>query len=227
MKSNRSKEPAAGIVAGSHSHQLLLRALKKKAKIERKSLVPILNKISEPGTASQLNKLYSNHKLQAPKKLTPETALALISSCGLSQDDYQTIRNVAKSHNANIFPSYHQVLQAKKECLPKNIIVGESYADQPLQDLLDHTASRFLNIDKIKDSISGIIEPDPQTNELVIDLSLRCKWGLDGSTGQAQYKQALNSASDDKTLFSIMLVRLDLSHNKVIEYSKLFKIIAF
>lgn len=148
--------------------------------------------------------------------LSSETAVALISSCGLSQDDYQTIRNVAKAHHADIFPSYHKVLKAKKECLPDNIETNEFYADQPLQNLLDHTARRILNIDTIKDTISGIIEPHSDTNELVLDLDLHCKWGFDGSTGQSQYKQrSTNDYFDDKSLFSIMLVPLDLSDKKV------------
>lgn len=212
----RSKDRAAGILANSNSNQKLLRALVKSSKKSRKSLVPILNKLSQPGNATKVNNMISNSKKQTPIMLSAETALALISSCGLSQDDYQTIRNVAKSHQADIFPSYHQVLKAKKECLPTNIEVTDTCAEQALQNLLDHTSQRLVSIDSIRETIFGTIEPDKNNNELVLELNLRCKWGFDGATGQSQYKQRFSdNSSDDKCLFSIMLVPLDLSDEKV------------
>lgn len=42
---------------------------------------------------------------QTPKMLTSAIALALISIFNLSQDNYQTIRKVAKAHHTDIFPS--------------------------------------------------------------------------------------------------------------------------
>lgn len=215
--SKRSKERVSRILANENSNQKLLRGLIKSSKKYRKSLIPLLTQVTEPGSGSKMTKLLKAN-IQTPKMLTPETALALISTCSLSQDDYQTIRNVAKAHQADIFPSYHKVLKAKKECLPDNIDVEETYADQPLQNLLDHTVTRILNIDTVKDTISGFVEPNLETSELVFDLNLHSKWGFDGSTGQSQYKQCLSNNTaglDDKSLFSIMLVPLDLSDEKV------------
>ncbi|CAF0958103.1 unnamed protein product [Brachionus calyciflorus] len=113
--SKRSKDRVARILANENSNEKLLRSLIKSSKKYRKSLIPLLSQITEPGSASKMTKVLKANS-QTPKMLTAETALALISICSLSQDDYQTIRNVTKAHHADIFPSYHKVLKAKKEC---------------------------------------------------------------------------------------------------------------
>lgn len=214
MKSKRSKDREARVLANANSNQKLFRALIKSSKKERKSLAPLLNQVTEPGSATKLMNFIAAKK-KSPKMLAPETALALISSIGLSRDNYQTMRNVAKAHHADIFPSYRKVLEAKKECYPTNIEITETTAQQPLQDLLDHTAKRIVSIDSIKQTICGTVEPNAN-NDLAVDLKLTCKWGFDGATGQSQYKQRFESDSaEDKSLFSVMLVPLDLSDGKV------------
>ena len=116
---------------------------------------------------------------------------------------------MAKAHNADIFPTYQNVLSSKKVCYPENISVSETTAEQPLQNLLDHTSMRLVNSELVKERIlkqAKVIDGD-----LVTELCLYCKWGFDGATGQSQYKQHFNtSESTDKSLFSTMLVPLDL-----------------
>ena len=217
--SRRSKDRAAGILVNANSNEKLLRALQKSSKKYRKSLIPLLNKVTEPGSANKLTKLIQSVEKQQPKMISPETALALISSCGLSQDDYQTIKNVAKTHHANIFPSYHKVLEAKKQCYPENIQINETTAQQPLQYLLEHTTKRLVSVNEIKETIFGKTEPGTDSNVLGVDLELSCKWGFDGATGQSQYKQRfLDDISDDKSLFSVMLVPLELKYGNVFIY---------
>ena len=101
------------------------------------------------------------------------------------------------------------VLNSKKVCYPENISVSETTAEQPLQNLLDHTSMRLVNSELVKERIlrqAKLIDGD-----LVTELCLYCKWGFDGATGQSQYKQNFNtSESTDKSLFSTMLVPLDL-----------------
>lgn len=216
LKSRRSKERDAGSLANNNTNEKILRALTKSAKKNRKSLVPILNKVYQPGSATQISQLISRCEKNNPKMLSPETALALISSCGLSQDDYQTIRNVAIAHNADIFPTYHKVLAVKKECYPSNIQTTETSATQSLQKLLEHTANRILKIDEVKKQILGDCETNRSYLERTKELSLKCKWGFDGSTGQSRYKQHFSDlSSDDRSLFSVMIVPLDLSDGKI------------
>ncbi|CAF1105542.1 unnamed protein product [Brachionus calyciflorus] len=97
---------------------------------------------------------------QSLRNISPETAVALITVCSLSQDDFQKIRNLRKAHGANIFPPYSKVLAAKKECYTNNSNINETPVEQPLQDLLDHTAKRLLEIDCVKESINWLIDPN-------------------------------------------------------------------
>lgn len=116
-KSPYSKAKAIRALSNRYSNELLLLSLTKSSKKHRKSLEPILKKVATPGSAHQVTQLISSAEKQAPKKLLPEIALALISSCNLSQDDYQKIRNVTIAHNVHIFPTYHEILAAKKSVI--------------------------------------------------------------------------------------------------------------
>lgn len=78
---------------------------------------------------------------------TENEALALIIiNCRLSVDQYQTLRIGAKDRDANIYPNYHKLLDAKALCYPENIIITEKSAEVRLQSLLDHTVSRLANV---------------------------------------------------------------------------------
>ena len=74
----------------------------------------------------------------------------------------------------NLYPSYHKVLAAKKECIP-NSIVSDYQAEVELQDLMDHTAKRLMKVSEMPDGA---------------ELQLLSKVGFDGSSGQSVYKQA-------------------------------------
>ena len=108
-KSQRSKERAAKILSDGKNFGHLYRALQKSAKKSRKSLVPVLDRLNKPGSGREVSNIISKSN-QQPTMLSTQTALALIASCSLSQTDYQKIRNIAKSHNADIFPPYRHVI---------------------------------------------------------------------------------------------------------------------
>jgi hypothetical protein len=112
LQSSRGKDRAAKAISDEKSLGLIFHALKKSAKKRRKSLVPVLNRVSSQGAASKLTNFISKAERVTLISLTCETALALIVACNLSQDDYQRIRNVAKAHNADIFPTYQNVLNS-------------------------------------------------------------------------------------------------------------------
>nr|CAI5861412.1 unnamed protein product [Callosobruchus analis] len=73
---------------------------------------------------------------------TPEEALALIVDTDLTKEDYIKIHRGAKLRGANLYPPYNAISQMKQTCYPANIIVTESEAKIPLQNLLDHTVNR-------------------------------------------------------------------------------------
>lgn len=130
---------------------------------------------------------------------TPDEALALIIDLKLSVHQYEQLRVQAKARRANIYPLYRDVLEAKKKCYPEAVKVSEGCAEVDIQSLLNHTTERL--IDSIK-------EKNIQNDG---DLTLLCKWGCDGSSGQSEYKQVFNTKGiSDANLFLITLVPIQL-----------------
>lgn len=127
---------------------------------------------------------------------SPEEALSLLIDCKMSRKSYNLLRAASKKKGHNIYPQYHNLLEAKKLTYPKNIKAEERICQVPLQDLLNHTATRILQT--IKDSVEG-------------KFALICKWGFDGSSGQSQYKQSWEEeGSSDESVFLSSLVPLKL-----------------
>ena len=75
--------------------------------------------------------------------MTPEDGLALKIQCNLSDTQYQLIRN-------DIFPSLKSIQSVKSSCYPQETEITETSALCNLQSLLDHTASRILQLDSQK-----------------------------------------------------------------------------
>lgn len=73
-----------------------------------------------------------------------DEALAMMVDGNLSTYQYETIQRQAKSRNANIYPPYYRILEAKKMCYPlkKAISISDICVNIDLQHLLDHTATR-------------------------------------------------------------------------------------
>ena len=52
-----------------------------------------------------------------PVKMSTDTALALKVQCGLSDSQYQLLRNAALQHNSDIFPTLKNINQEKSKAL--------------------------------------------------------------------------------------------------------------
>lgn len=63
-------------------------------------------------------------------------------------------------------------------CYPSNMQISEHRYEIPLQNLLDHTVLRILQINKIK-----------KLEKNVDNFKIFYKWRCDGSSGHSQYKQ--------------------------------------
>lgn len=112
-------------------------------------------------------------------------------------------RHGAKQLNADIYPSYHNILTAKKRCYPKNVLVTQDCAEVKLQDLLDHTAVRLI---QVQEPVLSMTE-----EKHLKSLMLLSKWGFDGSSGQSQYKQRTEQEDfSDSDIFFTSLVPLQL-----------------
>lgn len=82
--------------------------------------------------------------------------------------------------------------------------------------MLDHTAERLITL---QEPVISTLQPAlvEKLTLTLITLTLITKWSCDGSSGQAQYKQRLNSCEDESTdysnsdLFMISLVPVILT----------------
>ncbi|KAG5886038.1 hypothetical protein JTB14_000017 [Gonioctena quinquepunctata] len=132
-------------------------------------------------------------------RLTEDKALSLLTEAKLTMFQYNIIRSNALEESCNLYPNYEFVIKAKKKCYPDNILITESSAEIQLQSLLDHTIKR-LGL-ALGDVFSGL-------TEIKLDnIWLMSKWGCDGTSGQAEYKQSFEHSctSDDSSFVSSLV----------------------
>ncbi|XP_012564316.3 uncharacterized protein LOC105848674 isoform X1 [Hydra vulgaris] len=142
------------------------------------------------------------------KKYTPDEGLALIIDGGMSKSTYQLMRNGAEERDCHIYPSYNNIRLSKAKCYSENIFVDDYSAHVPLQELLKHTVKRLCEVQApvISTMLDGLTR-----------LTLRCKAGFNGATGQSMYKQISSEEAGDRnlkkeeSLFITCLAPLELS----------------
>lgn len=165
------------------------------------------------GSPSKAEKYRKSLEFVSETILSGDKALSLLIEQKLSRSQYEGLRNISLENNCKLYPSYKNVLIAKRKCYPDklSITVTECSAEIKLQALLDHTVGRILStqMDVIK-SLSS---------EKLSNLNLICKWGCDGSSGQSIYKQKFSDddgSKSDANIFLTSFVPLQLiSENEV------------
>ena len=137
----------------------------------------------------------SKNKCSEPIMTSPEEALALKIHCDLSDNQYQMIRNASIQQNANIFPSLHNILEAKTKCYPNDLKVTETSAECSLQNMVDHTLNSVISLseDKMKEQFSSL------NGDENIKGTFYVKVGFDGSSSQSIYKQRYDDTDIDKS----------------------------
>ncbi|KAF2893267.1 hypothetical protein ILUMI_12906, partial [Ignelater luminosus] len=130
--------PAKSAEELSFATQVTLRAQGLRTAAE---MVKRVSECSE--NAQQLKKAITQSK-KSPIKLTSDKALASFVQKKLTKNQYVAIHTETKTHNADIYPTYAELLLAKKRCYPENISVTEVSAEIVLQSLLDHTVRRIM-----------------------------------------------------------------------------------
>ncbi|XP_028146043.1 uncharacterized protein LOC126891809 [Diabrotica virgifera virgifera] len=204
----RSKRRKTSKLSSTFETEELTLAARRKLKTEGKDDAAKL--VSEalltPTRAGKIRTAWQ--KTQKSKKiipLTPDEALSVMIESKDTKHSYLVHRRIAKEHFADIYPSYHKLREAKLRCYPRKEgqTVSESCAEILLQDLLDHTVKRIVELQKpVLRSLS---------TELLKNLKLLLKWGCDGSTGHSQYKQLFSDNSfGDGDLFLTSIVPLQL-----------------
>ena len=117
----------------------------------------------------------------------------MLTDVGLTKGQY----NKLKGYLGRILPNYNEVLEVKKECYPDEIIITENSAEIKLQSLLDNTTMRLAK------SVKSL---DLQNTDKLVLIS---KWGMDGSSSQAEYKQRNEQGpSKDSSIFTSSIVIL-------------------
>lgn len=131
--------------------------------------------------------------------------LGIFIDLDLTKAQYIYLRNILLEKRCSVFPPYYKLQEAKKSCYPSPLQISDTCAKvKYLQDILDHTATRILMIES------------PEKNDCN-SLTLYSKYGCDGSSGQAEYKQVLSEESiqvSDANLFIASLVPLRLINNE-------------
>lgn len=145
--------------------------------------------------------------------MTSEEALAFFVDKKLTKDQYISMRQISKCHNADIFPNYHMLLEAKKECYPESIHITDYSGEVRVQSLLDHTINRLVSVqmEVLKQVRLGI--------DTYPTISMVFKWGCDGASGQSQYKQLFSNTEedvDDSYIFVISLVPLQMTTYSIV-----------
>lgn len=165
--------------------------------------------------ATQMKKsILNTSKDSIQINFSPTEALALLVDINLTKHQYISLRNKFKEKGLiHVLPSYDAIKKEKEKCYPQEgaIKITEKSAEIKLQPLLDLTAARLLEIQR------EVLENHPVAN----NLQFIHKWGIDGSSGQAKYKQSLSEegiSDSDLLLVSMVPIQLQtISNNENIK----------
>lgn len=157
-----------------------------------------------------LMKTYEPQRKNISPKMSSDEGLALMIDTEMSRHQYQLIKNRLKVFQCNVLPSYVEILKAKEKCRPTGISVSDTKASVPIDKLLDHTARKIVKL--CEDKLIKFMD-DNQINSLSVEMIN--KYGFDGSSGQSQYNQEIDSDSSDANLFAVTLSPLVLKCEKL------------
>lgn len=105
-----------------------------------------------PKKMKYVKKLFDLSTLSVNKSTsyTSEKAFALMVKMNLTEEQYQSMRDSAKSKSYNIYPSYNKVREIKMLCYPwkTNIYITDMSAKIKVKGLLDHTTHRIIQLQK-------------------------------------------------------------------------------
>lgn len=139
---------------------------------------------------------------------TDEEAVLLNVENNLPSRLYHELRTTAKTKHADIYPTYRQVNRAKMACYPDEIQLNHNVSEVPLQNLLNHSAERILQLQKHE-----LVKLKPNSKDR-FKLILTVKWGHDGSSGSSDWRQQYIGEnlkdSSETDLFCTSLVPLRL-----------------
>ena len=205
-KRRRTKLTATAELRRRHcSEELVFSAASAVHQTGRRKAARLMAAAGSPSRGPRLAEQLDSLATPACSRYSAEEALGLMVDMDLTKSQYKTMQQSAKFEKGDrLYPPYNAVAKAKSACLPPAaaISVAPDRAGTTLQALLDHTATRILQLQaEVVTRIGAEDKP--------VELKLVSKWGMDGSTGHSQYKQGGMKAADDQ-LFVVSLVPLRL-----------------
>lgn len=210
--SDKTKQRRVAPIVAEHSPEELTFAAGKSLRSQgkRDAAMMMAEIMRSPRRATKIKKVYKRQQNELPQRISNERALALFVDNKMTKKQYVSVRLLSKDHNANIYPSYKEILQTKEQCYPSEIIVSEKCAEIKLQSLIDHTVRRLVAVqyDVIKQYLTTRkVSTSP--------LSVIFKWGCDGSSGHSRYKQKWTEEhdthdNDDSCMFAVSMVPIRL-----------------
>ena len=155
-------------------------------------------------TAAKAKEAISSRDPKELKKITPACALGFLLNQNFTRAQYNAIRAISKEKGADIWPSYKDIQSAKLECRPEGVEVTDHSAFVPLQQLLDHTVKRILELDQ---SIEKNLQKIAEENDNQVTATLIFKYGFDGS-GSHQRQMQPDRAGDHSEVKSLVATQL-------------------
>ena len=161
--SARSKRRASRELSRAHHTEKLVQAAAQSARADGQSDLPYVLKktMASPTRPSKIRRTIKEVAMRPkPECITPDMALAMSVASDLTVHGYNVVRSTARgAAKSNIFPSKHQVREAKQRCCPPAgaTTVTETSASVTLQSVLDHTVERLAEAHNV---LSSLDSPD-------------------------------------------------------------------
>lgn len=138
---------------------------------------------------------------EVKKSLTLQQALSLYLDLDLSERKYTLLRTVVNSVHADTFPSLYRLNMFKQHLYPEISSASETAVEVNIPNMLYKTVN----------SICSLINAIDMHSINSLNLTLVCKWGMDGSSGHSTYKQIFSEESaTDEFMFFIGFVPIML-----------------
>ena len=174
-KSVRGKQYASADIRKSHEPGAIFLAASQQP--TRLGLLVKKSNSSRGLTVEKALDAISSSSPSYPTKKTPLEALAFLLTNNLSKEQYTSIKATCTESNANIWPNYNKLLEAKRKCRPEGIVIEELCAQVPLQNLLCHTAKQILLTDE---DLINKIKYFASCNDEKLEITFYFKYGFDG-----------------------------------------------
>lgn len=204
--SDRSKQRKTSDLRSSTDSDELVYAtqMSLRASGASKAATILKNITCSPQRAEKYQAAYKSSETNKPiSKISGDLALSDVVEAKMTRHAYEIVRKRLSQCNAQVYPPYEKILQAKVDCYPNGMIISGNCAQVSLQALLDHTCSRILTV---QSDVIQTLKP-----EITQNLQLIVKYGFDGSSGQSKYKQNFQDGSvSDATILFTSLVPLML-----------------